>query len=112
MPGMEHLPTALAGRRFLSPPRRGSAPVDGIEIHIHAQALEQVGGDIALRLGYLEILRHQTRDGLTGVTALVEQTLGGVQIARAREDIAPLLGVERGERPAEKPRSRGKVGST
>src|SRR6476646_7417140 len=95
MPGMEHLPTALAGRRFLRSPRRGSAPVDGVEIHIHAQSLEQVGGDLTLRLGDLEILRHQTRDGLTGVTALVEQTLGGVQITRALEAIAPLFGLER-----------------
>src|ERR1700730_19084741 len=95
MPGMEHLPTALARRLFLRPPRRSCAPVDGIEIHIHAQSLEQVGGDIALRLGELEILRHQTRDWLTRVAALVKQTLGGVQIARALEDIAPLFGVER-----------------
>src|SRR6202048_5360117 len=101
MPGMEHVPAALARRRFLGPARRGSAPVDGVEITVHAHPLEEIPCDLALGLRDLKILRNQARDRLTGIIALVEQALGRIQIARTLKDLASLFRVERRARRKE-----------
>ena len=98
---MEHLPAALAGRRFHGAAGADRAPVDGGKIHVHPEALEQVGGDVALRLGDRLVLGHQTCDRLARIAALLQQFLGAIEIARALEDLAAFLGVERRARGEE-----------
>src|SRR5262249_38922433 len=87
MPGMEHLPAALAGRRLHGAAGADRAPVDGGEIHIHPEALEQVGGDVALGLGDRLVLGDQTGDRLARIAALRKQFLGAIEVARALEDL-------------------------
>src|SRR5215831_8163021 len=70
VPGMEHLPAALTGRRLHGAAGTDRAPVDGGEIHVHAETLEQVGRNIALRLGDRQVLGDQTGDRLTRITRL------------------------------------------
>ncbi len=98
---MEHLPAALAGRRFHGAAGADRAPVDGGEIHVHPEALEQVGGDVALRLGDRLVLGDQAGDRLARIAALLQQFLRAIEIARALEDLAAFLGVERRTRGEE-----------
>src|SRR5215831_3672108 len=79
MPGMEHLPAALSRRRFLRATRCVRAPVDGSEIDVRAELSEQVGGDLALSFGNLQILRNHAGDRLTGIAAVRQQSFGGVE---------------------------------
>ena len=78
MPGMEHLPAALAGGRLLRPARRIGAPVDGGEIDVDAEPLEQVGRHFALALGDRNVLRAKERDGVADV--LAAPTVVGVPV--------------------------------
>jgi len=68
-PSMEHIPTTLAGGRFLQEASGNRAPVGGDEIQLHAKPLEQVGGYLALRLIDRGILGYETGDGLTRMAA-------------------------------------------
>ena len=64
MPGVKHPPAALARRRFLGAAGADRAPIGRDEVDIHAYLLQQIGGDIALRLGDRLILRHDAGDRL------------------------------------------------
>src|SRR5258705_12501070 len=83
MPSVEHVPAALARRRFLRPAGRIRTPVDGIEIDVDPKSLQQIRRDVALRLRNLQILCHKARDRLTGITAFGKQPLRDIQAARA-----------------------------
>src|SRR5262245_58742215 len=95
MPGMEHLPAALTGRRLHRAPGADRAPVDRCEVHIYPEPFEQVGGDVALRLGDRLVLSDEAGDRLARITAFGQQFLGGIELARALEDLAAFLGIER-----------------
>ena len=95
VPGVEHLPAALAGRGLLGAAGADGAPVDRREIDVHAEPLEEIGGDVALRLGDRLVLGDEAGDRLAGIAGFREQLLGRIEVARALEDVAALLGVER-----------------
>src|SRR5262249_11354324 len=95
VPGMEHLPAALAGRRFLGATRADRSPVDRLEVDIHPEALEEIGRDVAERLGDRLVLRHQAGNRRTGIAALTEEPLGRFEVARSFEYLATLFVVER-----------------
>src|SRR5438477_290524 len=48
-PGVEHVPAALAGRRLDGAPGADRAPVGRNKIHVQAETLQQISGDLALR---------------------------------------------------------------
>ncbi len=98
---MEHMPAPLARRRLHGAAGADRAPVGRNEVDVHAEGLQQLRGDVALRLGDRLVLRHQARDRLAGISALGEQLPGPGDIALALEDIAALLGVERRARGEE-----------
>src|SRR4051812_8925311 len=83
MPGVEHGPAALSGRGFLRAALAGRAPVRGDEVDIHADALQELGGDVALPFGDRLVLRHHAGNGLVGVAAFGQQLLGARDVALA-----------------------------
>src|SRR5215212_1190382 len=95
VPGVEHRPAALPRRRFLRPALAGRAPVGGDEVDVHADALQELGRDVALPLGDRLVLRHDAGHRLVGVAALGEELLCRGDVALALEDVAALLVVER-----------------
>src|SRR5215472_8107250 len=101
VPRMEHLPAALAGRRFLRPARGVCTPIDGGKIDIHAKPSQQVSGDFALGFGDWQILCHHTGDRLAGIATLSQQSFGGIEVTRTFENLTALLAVERRARREE-----------
>ena len=79
MPGVKHLPAALARGRFLCPAGRVRTPVNGIEIHVHSKPLEDIRRDLALCFGNLQILRYEAGDGLIGITAFGKKPLRRIE---------------------------------
>src|SRR3984893_2945639 len=63
--------------------------------------LQQIRGDVALRLGDLLTLRHDARDRLARITALGQELFGRRDIALALQDLAALLRIERRTRREE-----------
>ena len=51
MPGVEHAPAALAGRRLQCAALADSSPIGRDKVDVHAESLQQFGGDVALSLG-------------------------------------------------------------
>src|SRR5258706_5140567 len=94
MPGVEHVPAALARRRFHRAAGADRAPVGGDEIDVHAEALQEVGRDVTLRLGDGLILGDNAADGLARIARLRQQLLCRIEIARAFEDVAAFLRIE------------------
>src|SRR5258708_31266517 len=95
VPGVEHLPAPLARRPLLGAAGANRAPIGRDEVDIHAQMLEQIRGDIALRFGDRLILRHHARDRLVRITALGQELLGRSDIALALQNLATLFRIER-----------------
>ena len=95
VPSVEHLPAALARRRFLRATGSHGAPVKGGKIDIHAKPLEKIDSYVALRLGDRDILSDQTGHRLARIAAFGEKLFRGVKVARPFQDIAALFGVER-----------------
>ena len=95
MPGVKHLPSALTRRGLLGAAGADRTPIGRDEVDIHAQALQQVGSDIALCLGDRLILRHDARHRLAGIAAFGQKLFGRIEIALALQDLAAFLGVKR-----------------
>ena len=92
---MKHLPAPLARRRLLGAAGTDGAPIGRDEVDIHAHLLQQIRGDIALRLGDRLILRHHAGDRLARIAALGQELLGRREIALALQDLTTLLRVKR-----------------
>jgi len=78
LPSVEHLPAALSGRRLHGAAGADRAPVDGSEIHVHVETLQEVGSDIALGLRDGLVLGDQAGDRLARVARLRQRFLGGL----------------------------------
>src|SRR5271170_1791344 len=74
--GVENLPAALAGRRFLRSACDHSAEIHSGIIDLHAEACQQVRRYIAPGFVVGVVLRGHRRDWLTGIAALRQKTLG------------------------------------
>ncbi|GJD96138.1 hypothetical protein OCOJLMKI_3356 [Methylobacterium iners] len=93
MPRVEHVPAAFLGRLLRGTARADRAPVGGHEIDLHAEAPQQVGSDVALRLRDRVVLRDDAGHRCAVIARLGEQCLGCIDVALL-EDVAALLGVE------------------
>ena len=92
---MEHVPATLGRRRLDGASRADRPPIRRDEIDIYAEALQQVGRNVPLRLCDRLVLSDQAGDRLAGITAFRQEFLRGIEIARPFQNLAPLLGIER-----------------
>src|SRR5262249_2323557 len=83
VPGVEHAPAALAGRRFRGAALADGAPVGGDEVHRYAELLEQVSGHLAHGLERRLVLGDEAGDGLAGIARFRQQLLGAFNVALA-----------------------------
>src|SRR5215471_11004240 len=80
MPGVEHLPAALAGRRFHRAAGADRAPIDGGKIDVHPKALQQVGSDVALCLRNGLVLGDEAGDRLSRIARLRQELLCRIEV--------------------------------
>ena len=92
---VENVPAALGRRIFLRASRAHRGPICGHVIDLHADAPQEIGGHIALGLHDWHIGADQEDDWLALVAGLGQQPLGLIVFARALQDIATDLGIER-----------------
>jgi hypothetical protein len=78
-----HLPAALAGRRFLQRPRVKGAEIQGSKVDLHVQPLQKVYGDVAPRLERRHVPRRHQGNGFACITAVREQSFGGIHFGSA-----------------------------
>ncbi len=95
VPGVEDVPAALGRRVLLGPAGADRAPIERLVVHVHADLAQQVGGHVALRLGDRDVGGDQQHDLLALVARLGQQLLGLVIAARALQDVAARLRVDR-----------------
>ena len=90
-----------AGGSFLARRWPDRAPVQRGVLHVHADLLQQVGGDVALRLGDGDIGRHQQHDRLALVARGGQQLPCRRMVALALQRLAADLGIQRRARREE-----------
>src|SRR5262249_25849595 len=79
---------ASAGWGFWRPPRHHVAPIEGRIVNLDAETGQQVRGQITPGLVVCKILRCHGDDRLARIIASRQQTLGGIEVARAFENFA------------------------
>src|SRR5262249_32775872 len=94
VPGVEHAPAALPGRRFRGAALTDRTPVGGNEVDRHAELLQEVGGDLPHGLERSLVLGHETGARLARLARLRPQLLGAAYVPLALQPIATILGVE------------------
>src|SRR5262252_9878650 len=85
---VENVPAATARWGLLRPPRHHGAPIEGRIVNLDAEAGQQVRGHITPGLVVCKILRCHGDDRLACIIAFRQQTLGGIEVARAFENFA------------------------
>jgi hypothetical protein len=96
-----YAPATLAGRGFPPQAHYNRAPVNSHCVYVCAEAFQNVCCHFTPGFHHWDVPWNQDHNRLTGVSALRQQSLGGIDIAWSLQDFAAFLIVERRTRRKE-----------